>query len=299
MLNETWSSGAQDVKETIQLLNQSFGGGWDEDHYRWYLARPFDGRDPDRLTISNDDMPVAGSVINYRQIKTSDGAIHDIGIASGSWTRPDYRGRGLFSNMMRMSVAHAGSKGCRYFLAFVTEDNASCGALARLDAIMVPAAYLMTAVTGTRPQTVPDLRISAVTVDADMLYARISGGDYTLFHYRSATVWAEQLLARPNPVEVLAIGDNDYAIIEQTADTDRLQWTSVPLPERRTLGESLAARAADNRRKFFMYGTERLVAASGGDGLLSAKPGFVACLPTRSGDTVDIDAWDLQSGDRM
>ncbi|MBT8100948.1 MAG: GNAT family N-acetyltransferase [Gammaproteobacteria bacterium] len=299
MLLERWDAADTDVENTIQFLNQSFGGGWDRAHFDWYLARPFDDCTPDRLRISDGDTPAAGSVVNYRKIRLADDTVHRIGIASGSWTLPDFRGRGLFTRMMQASVERAGSKNCSYFLAFVTEDNASCNALARLGAEMIPATYLLSNETCAGVAADYTDEVAPVSITPEELFASQNAFNGTAFYYPTADIWAEQFLARPNPVEILRVSDANYAIVEKTADTDRLQWTSAPAAGRLALGEMLAERAAATKRKFFMYGTGSLVDIPCSTATLPAKPGFIACLPTGTSARNVDPQWDVQSGDRM
>lgn len=300
MLKEAWNPALPDRAATLAYLNRCFDGGWDETLYRWYLARPFKGRTPDRIVISDAGEPVAGSVVNYRQLLAADGSTVDIGIASGSWTVPEARGRGLFTRMMQASTSRAGEQGCRYFLAFVTEDNASRKALERCGATMIPSVYV---VNGDSPNT-SGTAGSVERVDASRaeMYGPSGGAGTVRFYYDSAAAWTAQHLERPLPVHVYRLHD-EYAIVEKTGDTDRLQWTSAH-PERRIrVATSLAVRAAASGRKFFMYATGRAAReAAGIDGLVT-RPGFVCCLPTGPGcedPLTDLGRdWDIQSGDRL
>lgn len=297
MIREAWNPERPDLATTLANLNRCFGGGWDEALYRWYLARPFNGRKPDRIVVSVDGKPVAGSVVNYRQLRAADGAVHDIGIATGSWTLPQARGQGLFTRMMQSSVARAGQQGCRYFLAFVTADNASRNALERCGAAMVPANYI---VSGDTPvTTAPDSPLETVDVSRAELYGALAACESVRFHYDSADAWAAQHVQRPLPVDVFRL-HGAYAIVEQSPDTDRLQWTSAGPAHRGQVAAGLAARAAARGRKFFMYATGR--AGDIADGLVT-RPGFVCCLPTPAGHPDPLtelgNDWDIQSGDRL
>ena len=296
MITERWNPERPGVEETVANLNRCFGGGWDRAAYRWYMARPFDGRTPDRVVVFDDGRPLAGSVVNYRQLCSQDGSLRHVGIATGSWTLPEARGQGLFTRMMQASVARAGEKGCDYFLAFVTRDNASRRALERCGAAMLPASYVAggdVPVTAAAPGD-----IEAVDASPDELFARTPAGPQVRFHYGSAAEWAEQHLRRALPVEVLRI-HGEYAIVEKAADTDRLQWTSADPAQRPRMAKSLAARATAGGRKFFMYRTDGTAVGEG----LVARPGYVCCLPTLRGHpdpSFDLGSeWDVQSGDRM
>lgn len=300
MIEEAWNPELPDSAAIVSNLNRCFGGGWDETLYRWYLARPFGGRTPDRIILCDDGKPVAGSVVNYRQLLAPDGGIRDVGIASGSWTLPEARGKGLFTRMMHASVSRAGERGCRYLLAFVTGDNASRGALERSGAAMIPAAYV---VSDDRP--VADgavATIERVNVSRKELYDDASKRGPVRFYYDSADTWAAQHLERPLPADVCRL-HGASAIVERTADTDRLQWTSADPRERPQVAATLAADAAARGRKFFLYATGSFAGAAARLHGLVVRPGFVCCLPTAGGNgdpLSDLGSdWDIQSGDRM
>lgn len=295
-MHEYWNPSQPGIAATLSRLNRCFGGGWDETLYKWYLARTFNGRTPDRIVISDDGEPVAGSVVNYRQLLAPDGTIFDIGIASGSWTLPEARGQGLFTRMMQASVTRAGDRGCQYFLAFVTAENASRNALERYGAAMIPASYVTSG--ETPPTTDANATVESVDASAAELFDPVRAGGPVRFYYDSAAAWAAQQLERPLPVAVYRL-DGEYATVEQAADTDRLLWTSAVAGRRQQIAASLAARAARLGRKFFMYTTR------GGaelDGLV-ARPGYICCLPTASGQREPLSElgndWDVQSGDRL
>lgn len=295
MLTKAWNPESPDMTATLAFLNRCFGGGWNETLYRWYLARPFNGRTPDRIVISDNGKPVAGSVVNYRQLQAPDGSIRDIGIASGSWTLPEARGKGLFTRMMQASVLRAGEQGCQYFLAFVTKDNASRKALERCGAAMVPAAYVVS--SGMPNISEGSTTIEKVEALPAELYESTPASHAVRFYYGSAPVWAAQHLERPLPIDVVRL-HGTYAIVEKTPDTDRLQWTAAAPQQRIKVAISLAARAAAAGREFFMY-TTRLFATDG----LAAQPGYICCLPTAAGDSDPLSDlgtdWDIQSADRM
>ncbi len=295
MLTESWNPELPDAAATLACLNRCFDGGWDETLYQWYLARPFNGLKPDRIIISDEGEPVAGSVINYRQLRAPDGGIRDIGIASGSWTLPEARGQGLFTRMMQASVSRAGENGCQYFLAFVTRDNASRKALERCGAAMVPAVYITS--NGVPVAAAAHASIEKVQVSPSEMHNAAATSGPVRFYYASASAWAGQHLERPLPVDVYRL-HGEYAIVEKTADTDRLQWTSADRQLRQQVAASLAASAANAGRRFFMYRTDDSDVVG-----LDSQRGFVCCLPTAAGHRDPLSDlgtdWDIQSADRM
>lgn len=304
MLNEIWNPARPTNDEYIAFLNVCFGGSWNERLFRWYLAREFAGRKPDRLVMFRDDVPVAGSTVNYRQLRMPDGDVADIGIASGSWTVPAARGQGHFSRMMLASAERAGQHGCRFFLAFVTADNASSGALERCGAVMRNASYLVSVDEPRLNESAASWPVAeAATEEASPFDSAASTDERILFHYRNSDDWRAQIVSRPDPTSTLSVGPH-LAVIENVDNTDRLQWTSAPVDQRAAVASALARRSAASGRRFFMYGSGGWTAACADSAGLVVKPGYIAILPaagTRMRDYPAIAAadWDVQSGDRL
>lgn len=302
MLVESWNPESPDVEATLGFLKRCFGSGWDNELYQWYLARPFSGRAPDRLVIREGESVVAGSAVNYRQLRMADGSIRDIGIATASWTVPEARGKGLFTRMMQASSVRAADNGCQYLLAFVTADNASRNALERCGATMVASSYVVSSdrlIVADASDATP---VEYVNPSPDDLFLATGESGRVRFYYDSSADWAEQHMLRPHPAEVVRVGSH-HAIVEKTTDTDRLQWTSAGVTDRPGVASALAIRAAANGRNFFMYGTGELAALLAPAAGLIARQGFIACLTTANADAMPAvelaAAWDIQSGDRM
>lgn len=295
MLRSVWNPEFPRAGETIERLNQCFDGGWNRALFDWYLARPFAGRAPDRIVIFCGNKPIASSVVNYRTLRCLSGAVQ-VGIASGSWTLPEERGRGLFSRMMIASADRALANGCESLIAFVTAKNASCRALARCGADMIPSSYLNG--VGKLDSTADDVQRAPAThgAIADLASAHEGPG---CFVYRTDRDWCQQFLNRVYPVELLEVR-GQVAVIEKTAATDRLLWSSAASSDRVDLARSLHAHAAARQRSFFMYATGETAKSATDAGFLVNQPGFIACLPAATAlAQIDTRCWDVQSGDRM
>ena len=300
MLTLSWNPPEFGVERGVDALNRSYGGGWSPATFRWYLGRRFAGRSPDVGVLFRDRTPVAGSGINYRQLRCPDGGVVDVGIATAAWTVPEERGRGHFTRLMSDSAARAGEVGCGAFLAFVTADNPSRKGLARCGAQMIPSAYLLS--TPAVPEASP-LRVSTEPDGAAALavgaHDGAEGTDATIFHYRDPDDWSAQILERAHPVEVLRVGADALAVVERTVDTDRLQWWTPGSEAPPEVIAGLAARAAEEERKFFAFGTGAWTRPSARAARLELRDGSIACIATSDPAPPFGDRWQVHSGDRM
>ena len=124
------------------------------------------------------------------------------------------------------------------------------------------------------------------------------------FHYPDADVWRSQFVDRPYPVELLRMGDTSRAIIERVDDTDRLQWLDGDPQEQGAAIAAMVLRARRAHRRFFMYSTAAVPAATLQGCGLSARPGSMMAMPTRPGHEPIVRSWStlpwaVHSGDRM
>src|SRR5262245_20675574 len=106
--------------EYLAGLSTCFPGAWNEPSYRWYLGRPFRGRHPDKLTAHDGNSVVAGLGVNYRRVRSSTGAFHDVAILTAAWTLPLYRGRGCYSRLLDAAIEVAAKNACAAAVAFAT-----------------------------------------------------------------------------------------------------------------------------------------------------------------------------------
>jgi hypothetical protein len=289
----------------VRFLARCFGTRWTEAMYRWYLQRASGGESPDRLVVLDGARVVASCGLAYRLVRTSDSAVHRVGLLVAACTAPGERGRGCFARVVGTAVDRSALRGCTAVLAFVTADNPSARVLQRSGATAVASAYL---VSHARAPAGMTLRLRAARVTPGWparAAARLEGPPPQAgFIYPDASSWRAQMLERPHPVHALSVGTTCRALVERVGDTHRLQWLDGEPRERLAAIGALAAHAHRCRQRFFMYTTHPgEVAAAGRLGLI-ARPGYLMALPaeSRRGPTVRAWAgmpWDVQSGDRL
>jgi hypothetical protein len=299
--------GEIDAEAGPAFLTQCFGTRWTEVMYRWYLRRSFGGELPDRLILMSGARAVAACGEVYRRLRTQDGEIHRVGVATAGGTLPGARGRGYYARVLQAAVERSAARGCAALLGFVTADNTSGRGLLRLGATAVASAYIVSRDRAPCPQTgTLQLRDARVADDwparaaARLPAAAAPAG----FHYPDASAWRSQMVDRPHGVQTLRIGATCRAVIEGVGDTDRLQWLDGDVRERLAAIRAIVARARCRRRKFFMYSTCPHEAAAARRLGLAEHPGYMLALALQAGHASTVRdwanmSWRVQSGDRM
>jgi hypothetical protein len=289
-----------------RFLAHCFGTRWTPAMYRWYLERPFGGESSDRLAVLDGARVVASCGLAYRQLRTADSVVHQVGVLVAACTAPGERGRGCFARVVRAAVDRSAERGCTAVLGFVTAENASGRVLERSGATRVASAYLVSHARRPAGPGTLRLRVARVTQGWPVRAAgRLDGPPPRAgFLYQDTNSWRAQMLERPHPVRALRVGTTCRALVEQVGDTHRLQWLDGEPRERLAAIRALAAHAHLRCERFFMYSTHPGdVAAAGRLGLI-ARPGYLMALAAepRHEPTVRTWAgmcWDVQSGDRM
>ncbi|WP_395064882.1 hypothetical protein [Flavobacterium sp.] len=110
----------------LQYLNQCFPNWGNETAYNWVFERKVGENASDILLLKDENNEViAGSSITYRIVQLEDKSSINIGIMTGSWTLPQARGKGCFSQIIEESKRICFSRNVPFLTAFVTESNAS------------------------------------------------------------------------------------------------------------------------------------------------------------------------------
>lgn len=300
-----------DIKgQYLAGLNACFPNWGGDEMYRWCFERVFDGQAPDLLVVKDQGSRVAGSAVSYRRACTAEGARFRVGIMTGSWTLPEARQRGHFTQLIESSRALAAERGAALLLAFVTSTNASYRRLAAAGAAQWETYYLASSATrrGVNPaaaiQPVADWRRRVTEILERLAAPRVP---LTGFLY-DPDEWMAQFLERPTETEFLAVGTDGLAVIEKTVNTDRLLFFSGADETRFAMGlHALSARAATRGRTFMLFTTSPRWRTISMDAGLNCLPGYLMAL------SADEDArrtsmpgeswlglqWELQSGDRM
>jgi GNAT superfamily N-acetyltransferase len=308
-----------------QNLRACFPHWGDEAVSRWFFARTVGGPPADRLVVVDQGTLLAGAALTHRRLRLANGADVPVGIITGAWTLPQARNQGLFSRLSAEALALGRKRGLAMILAFVTDENPSSRALARLGFAGVFARYHV-ARPGPHPRTsalepvaVPDGE--EVRHLADRAQAFRNGAVH--FAYQTVAEWSSQFLERPCPTYIVRLGRNAGAVVETVRDTDRIQLLLRDGEDGRTVLESLHAWCAARHRSLFFYTTRpetsRAAADAGFDSVAGciriavADAAVLARAVGVSGQTGPADAgslvepgspwfvgdWDVQAGDRM
>jgi GNAT superfamily N-acetyltransferase len=247
-----------DPSDYIEGANRAFGAWGDEATFAWVFRG-----DSDLLFVEEGGRIIAGAGITRRTLKTG----QPLAIMTGAWTDPAARGRGAFTRMVEEICAIARERG-DVFLGFVRAENASRRALERMGAALHPTFYCRSTTIST---PVADLH----AVDPDPVLFPSS------FVYTPAE-WRVQFLERPHARIECMGADGRAAIVESTAEYDRVHAVSDEL-----LLPYFAARAHACGRRLSWYATRPPAIAC------EWSEGFLATLPPLAHD------WQLQNGDRM
>jgi hypothetical protein len=292
----------------VDFLARCYGESWNPVTYHWYLKREFHGKAPDRLVLAEGRQVLATAGIAYRQLRTPDGTVHNVGIMVAACVPPRERGRGRFIRLWKGAVNYCATRDCTALLGFVTADNASCLILRRAGAEQIPSSYVIS--DDPPPQApavareVADVAYGAWRDYADgALHAQCSTV-VAGFRYPDVNAWRSQFIDRPHPVELLRVGNTSRAIIERVDETDRLQWLDGDPADHGTAVAAVVARARRARRRFFMYSTTALPVSLLRDCGLTVRPGFMMAMATRAEHKPVMRSWAamqwrVQSGDRL
>lgn len=217
----------QNYKENyLVFLNSCFPNWGNEIAYNWVFERKVGDNNSDILILKDEQgQVIAGSSITYRTTKLQNGSIVNFGIMTGSWTLPNARGKGCFSQIILESKRICFSKNVPYLTAFVTESNASYRRLKDAGFYCKIADNVFSNDTLFELNS-DDFKLEIVQTDTDLLYQKYQeiSAKNTTFVY-SKNEFESQYINRLNSVECTKIGD-DYFLFEDTGSIVKLLFIS-------------------------------------------------------------------------
>ena len=293
-------SGVED--QYLAGLNRCFGNWGDHATYRWDFEREVGARAADLMVLRDEGDIVAGSAVSYRTVRFGDDEFL-IGVMTGSWTLPEARGRGAFSQVIDESRHLVSTRGGAVLIAFVTQDNASRRRLVAAGCLEVPTWYVASTGETPAPARAPIVEPGPSSVD-ELFRARgrwQAEGTGAHVVYPSVEVWASQYLDRPLPVERISAAGCD-CLVERAAVSDRLLWIDGRNPS--AAMAALLARAVATERQLFVFTVDARLAQAGVDLGMVAKPGSITVLdaiegPAGAAGRLSLPTdWRLQAGDR-
>jgi GNAT superfamily N-acetyltransferase len=222
-----------DPREFVDGANRAFGAWGDEAMFRW----AFRG-DAEILFLDH----VAASGMTYRMLRGG----HPAAIITGSWTLPEARGRGAFTQLMEASKEIARERGAAFF-GFGRQGNASERLLEAGGFTMTPTFYCRS-IPSKLGEGSPIPFAALECVPDEPLPSKFSSS----FVY-SPGEWRAQFLERPHAhIDCIGRPGEWSAIVERVDDFDRVLAMSDPaaLPQ-------LAARAHASGRRLFWFALSR------------------------------------------
>lgn len=280
----------------LGCLNECFGSWGDQRQYDWVFSRSAGSHATEQLVLAAGDDWMAGSGVSFRCVRVGGGDLVHVGIMTGSWTRPQFRGRGLFGRLIDASRDRCRTQGAAALLAFVTDENPSARALKRHHAVPIPAGYF---VREPRPSGSSGNTLEVpVSRDVYASFCQVSP-EGCFFEYGSLEAWAGQYVKRPVSVDPLRVGQQ-LAVVERGTDTDRVLWCAPTDPAAGAGGiwRTLIASADASERKLFTYATRAL---EGYDALsFHRKSGSLMVLVLDESHRAALTGpWTVFAGDRM
>lgn len=290
---------AGDRERYLEGLRAAFGPGWGgDDRFDWAFSRACGGPTADLVVLAPapGEPALAGSAVTFRRLAPEGGGEPVlIAIMTGSWTLPEARGQGCFTQIIDWSSRIASARGAAALIAFVTEANPSRRRLVAAGAAEVASTYL--ASSPSTPAPAAPAAVLAVDDPGPLaLAASVDRPGAHRFAYVDAAAWSSQHLLRPDPVEVVAVADATV-VLERAPSSDRVLYVSEEeqADPSEVLG-ALLARAVASGRQLFCFTTRPAWSAAGAACGLVAGPGSICVLPF--GALPDAP-WVVHGGDRM
>src|SRR3989442_4864180 len=129
--------------EYLECLNLCYGNWGDRRQYDWYFRRKPAYPDPDLIVLKIDGHTAAGSAVSYRRVVLPNDSEVDVGIMTGAWTLPQFRGRGCFARIIEESLRLTVMKGGALLLGFTTEEKGSFRQLAKAGSVLFSSSYFL------------------------------------------------------------------------------------------------------------------------------------------------------------
>lgn len=292
---------------------------------RWFFDRSVGGQPADRLVMLHRGKLLAGIALTHRRLCLTTGAEVPVGILTGAWTLPEARNLGLFGRLSAEALVLGRERGLALILAFVTDDNPSSRVLARLGFAGVPARYHFATPAAASPATtpLPTLITGDGAVRELASSARASRHGAVRVTYGTDEEWSSQFLERPNPSQILQLGYDARAVVEEVGETVRIHLLLSEGEAWRSVLESLRAWCSFRQRRGFLYSTNPQLSRAAADagweakagwiriavadaGVLAHAAGLTSCPASADAEAL-VDArhpwflgeWDIQGGDKM
>jgi len=270
--------------EYLRCLNVCYGWWGNSQQFYWYFRRKTAYPDPDLIVMQIDGQMAAGSAVSYRKVALPNGNQITVGLVTGAWTLPQFRGRGCFVRLIEESVKITEQRGGALLLGFVREENPSSRQMARLGSALFPSAYLTSTL---RPHAIDDaLKFKRVTNSNHLtvtIFRKLNdkSADHSRFFYPNECDFSAQFIHRPSPTELLSDNCGNIGIVEKREKADILQLAIIDNEEQSHIVRSIAGflnHARNEGRQLLLYSTSPLVIEIGARIGFEVRTGYLTVL---------------------
>jgi hypothetical protein len=288
--------------EYLHFLNECFSGWGDGITYKWVYRRNMELASSDIFLIEEDRNIIAGSALTYRYIQFPGGKKCVIGTMTGSWTLPQARGKGCFTEIIRYSGNLIAEHDYDFLTAYVTEQNASYRRLKSEGSYLINTYYVR---SGVNAHTVTTLHFEEIeTTEATLLYLynlrkeSSAGSIHYAYDFES---FVTQFVNRPNTKIILLKQNENYFILEETEQTFRILYATSY--NHGLIAALMSWAGAKNKNIFFL--TTLLDTAYEHDENFTVIPGFLTLLANKNKKEIDCETrfgqlfFSIQYGDKM
>lgn len=209
----------------IGFLNQCFPNWGSDSQYAWAFERKVGKHSSDIVLLANEeDEIIAGSGLSFRMIKTAEGLQYDIAIFTGSWTLPNARGRGCFTEIIGLFEKICKEKNVPFLTAFVTESNGSYRRFVDLDYYCLEANNILSNESPFENAEEFEIQFfeNDYPVDFYDIYTNIVKAK-TAFYYTKVE-FDNQYVNRINQTAAVRI-ENNWFLVEENASTFRILFS--------------------------------------------------------------------------
>lgn len=287
----------------LENLNKCFGHWGDEKQYNWVFERKVGKQKTEQMLLSYEGSIIAGSGVSYRSLLLN-GKEHIVGIMTGSWTLPEARGKGAFTQIINSSLEMVETNDLSLLTAFVVESNPSYRRLRDAGSELIPTHYFFGSKDLSLPPPPPG-EIAEVDFSTEALKGLYQEYLAPLscslrFHYTEHD-WLEQFINRPTKIKWLCWDDMNI-LVEEKGDIFRVQYLSVnSLEKTRSALIKLLEYGKKKNKNILVFTTQSVVIETCLELGMEDNPGFFTLLA--SNNKMDISALKanvlIHSGDRM
>jgi len=300
-------------KSYLNYLNQVFPHWGNNDVFKWHYKNEIFKTPTDIFVLtetnSGKNEIAAGSTVVYREMDIDQKTEIKIGIMSGSWTLPEYRGKGFFTKTIEKSLELTRIKNADALCAFVTEANASSRRLIAAGSIVIPTFYIFYEKKNSEHNVdiygVEKMNISNIVLKR-LFYSYQQYKKNKLCFSYDFNSFVEQFINRPQNIYLLKIKERLF-IIEENADTIKVLFAEKNQNEKpKNFTEDLLclglwASGNCNRKLYYFttneYEKELLLVMN-----FNVLGGYFTILPSQSIRELDFishSCFEINLGDKM